>query len=541
MPSTVVNITAQAAVGASPAGDAAGGPLGVFDAIMSAVFAGAEGLVADGKAGAPATGLGAAPNARHNLDVAKLPATAHPAKLAAALAGAATPDAAQPPAASATGLADGSTLDVAPLEGEASPVDPTAADPKIKAATSFDAAAASLAAAAVVQAAPAAVAPASPAGSAPEAGSSPPSPAQPLDAAPPAVVSTNPEPALPLAEPQAAAAKATACPGGDDKPGPIPGAHASDTARLHAAPKSAVAQAPPPAASAEPAPASAAAPAAGTVPAEPGPAETNVTATRAAEATLAPPPAPSASTAAPSPRKAADKPARAQHEPALGAALSSPATSGGPASATGATKADKNTALVPPPVEAARAEAPKTEEAAPPPHAEPARAQAASPTVHAAAAEVRGSPETVASLAAQIVKKLGARSTHFDVELDPAGLGRVNVRVAIGADGQVSAAMRFDNPQAAAELKSRSHELQRALAQSGFDVAGGMSFDVAQDRGGGQPGQQNPFLNDDNPGRAFRGRAFAAALETAGDAAQAALPDRFGRAAGAPRGVDVRV
>src|SRR6185312_4951227 len=114
-----------------------------------------------------------------------------------------------------------------------------------------------------------------------------------------------------------------------------------------------------------------------------------------------------------------------------------------------------------------------------------------------------GSPETVANLAAQIVKKLGARTTQFDLQLDPAGLGRVNVRVEINADGRISAAMSFDNPQAASELRSRSNELQRALAQSGFDVSGGMSFDVAQDQGGGYPGQpQNGFQNGDNPGQA---------------------------------------
>jgi flagellar hook-length control protein FliK len=142
----------------------------------------------------------------------------------------------------------------------------------------------------------------------------------------------------------------------------------------------------------------------------------------------------------------------------------------------------------------------------------------------------------VASLAGQIVKKLGARSTQFDLQLDPAGLGKVNVRVEINADGRVSAAMSFDTPQAAAELKSRANELQRALAQSGFDVTGGLSFDVTQDQGRGA-GQQNAFQDNDNPGRAFRGRAFAAALETAGDAAQAALIDRRQT----PSGVDVRI
>ncbi|CAN7237615.1 flagellar hook-length control protein FliK [Phenylobacterium sp. LjRoot219] len=172
--------------------------------------------------------------------------------------------------------------------------------------------------------------------------------------------------------------------------------------------------------------------------------------------------------------------------------------------------------------------------------AAPALAAPATSAASAPPAAVRGAPETVANLAAQIVKKLGARTTHFDVQLDPMGLGRVNVRVEINADGRVSAAMSFDNPQAAAELRSRANELQRALAQSGFDLSGGLSFDVAQDQGGSYPGQQ--FQDGDNSGgQAFRGRAFAAALEHAGDAAQSALTSALHSRRLTPSGVDVRI
>ncbi|MGZ6020205.1 MAG: flagellar hook-length control protein FliK, partial [Phenylobacterium sp.] len=153
--------------------------------------------------------------------------------------------------------------------------------------------------------------------------------------------------------------------------------------------------------------------------------------------------------------------------------------------------------------------------------------------VAAAAAAVRGSPQTVANLAAQIVKKLDARSTQFDVQLDPAGLGKVDVRLQIGADGKMTAAMSFDTPQAAAELRSRSNELQQALAQSGFDISGGMSFDVASDRGqGGQAQNQQP-----EPGAAFRGRAFQAALDTTSETLP--LPLTLSRTSAS--GVDIRI
>ena len=157
--------------------------------------------------------------------------------------------------------------------------------------------------------------------------------------------------------------------------------------------------------------------------------------------------------------------------------------------------------------------------------------------IHAATVAVRGAPQTVANLAAQIVKKLDGRSTQFDIQLDPAGLGKVDVRVAIGADGRMSAAMSFDTPQAAAELRSRAGELQRALEQSGFDLSGGMSFDVASDRGqGGQGGQAQNQQPD--AGAAFRGRAFQAAL---GSTADAAPPPQLTLRRTALAGVDIRI
>jgi hypothetical protein len=96
----------------------------------------------------------------------------------------------------------------------------------------------------------------------------------------------------------------------------------------------------------------------------------------------------------------------------------------------------------------------------------------------------------------------------------------------------MSAAMSFDTPQAAAELKARAGELQQAMEQSGFDLTGGMSFDVAADSGqGGQAQNQQP-----DTGAAFRGRAFQAALDTTADAAPQLMLRRT-----ATSGVDIRI
>lgn len=155
-----------------------------------------------------------------------------------------------------------------------------------------------------------------------------------------------------------------------------------------------------------------------------------------------------------------------------------------------------------------------------------------------AAPPARATPETVAHLAAQIARHSeGGRSTQFDIELNPAGLGRVDVRLEISAHGQITAAMSFDNAASAAEVRGRAAELHRALEQAGFDVSsGGLSFDVAGDRG--QAGQG--FAGRDGAWDAWRGRAFQAALNI--DAtAEAAAASGLNLQRRTNSGVDIRI
>ncbi len=84
----------------------------------------------------------------------------------------------------------------------------------------------------------------------------------------------------------------------------------------------------------------------------------------------------------------------------------------------------------------------------------------------------RATVETTAQLASQIARRLDSRSTRFDMVLTPEDLGRVDVSLEIGKDGQLSARLAFDNPAAAADLKGRADELRRQLQHAGFQVAG---------------------------------------------------------------------
>lgn len=130
--------------------------------------------------------------------------------------------------------------------------------------------------------------------------------------------------------------------------------------------------------------------------------------------------------------------------------------------------------------------------AAPTPRADiPARVDL-SPTV-------RGGPDAVAQIAAQILRRLDGRTTRFDMQLTPAELGRVDVRLDIDAEGRLAARLAFDNPVAAADLRGRVDELRRDLAEAGFDVASdAFSFEERS------PGDERGWASDRTPSaRAF--------------------------------------
>lgn len=156
-------------------------------------------------------------------------------------------------------------------------------------------------------------------------------------------------------------------------------------------------------------------------------------------------------------------------------------------------------------------------------------------------AETRGSPETVAQLSAEILKKLDARTTRFDVALTPAGLGKVDVRIEIGRHGALTASMAFDTVQAAAELRGKAHELRQALSQAGFTIAdNALRFDVSSQ--GGQSGQNAFFsFNGGEDGRrAWSGKAFQAAQND--DAPLASVSDLLpGLRVTPDSGLDIRI
>ena len=120
-----------------------------------------------------------------------------------------------------------------------------------------------------------------------------------------------------------------------------------------------------------------------------------------------------------------------------------------------------------------------------------ALAPLAGPTPPVQAAAVND--QTVPRLAAEIIQNVKAKVSRFELALNPAGLGRVDISIRIGADGALSASLNFNSPQAADALKAHASELREALQQAGFNLSGSdLSFTAGgqgqqSDKGQGQP------------------------------------------------------
>jgi hypothetical protein len=145
---------------------------------------------------------------------------------------------------------------------------------------------------------------------------------------------------------------------------------------------------------------------------------------------------------------------------------------------------------------AARPETPAAVQAATAPTAVKDKAPETAPAADAAPAEHRAHrinetagpqghrPTTPAALVAQqIIRRFDGKSTSINVRLDPPELGRVQVKLEVGADNRVSAVVAAENPATLSDLVRSARELERALQEAGLDLTGGgLSFDLA-DRG----------------------------------------------------------
>ena len=139
------------------------------------------------------------------------------------------------------------------------------------------------------------------------------------------------------------------------------------------------------------------------------------------------------------------------------------------------------------------------------------------------------------AIAQLIAKRFGEGGRSFDIRLDPAELGRVHVRLEIGADRTVQAMLTAEKPEALQELQRNARELERALADAGLELGesgiGFALFDGSQDHDSPSGGSRSA-ANDAEP--------EAARLTLEPQRPDAAI-ERFGFTLAARGGVDVRI
>jgi len=144
--------------------------------------------------------------------------------------------------------------------------------------------------------------------------------------------------------------------------------------------------------------------------------------------------------------------------------------------------------------------------------AETARTTQANPAL-------QNAPATTIQVYQRMVERFDGRAQRYEVRLDPAELGRVDVRIEVGADKKVHAVLAAHDSAALSDLMRGQRTLERALNDAGFDLAeGGIRFELSSDQG------RNPANNsngNDGNGRSNVWRGFNT-LDVAVDAQTAA-------------------
>jgi flagellar hook-length control protein FliK len=112
------------------------------------------------------------------------------------------------------------------------------------------------------------------------------------------------------------------------------------------------------------------------------------------------------------------------------------------------------------------------------------------PTAAAAAPGIAAAATVpIAGLAVAIASRAQAGSSQFDIRLDPPELGRIDVRLDVGRDGQVTSHVTVDRADTLQLLQNQQPQLERALEQAGLKTAdNGLQFTLRDQSFAGQNG-----------------------------------------------------
>jgi len=114
---------------------------------------------------------------------------------------------------------------------------------------------------------------------------------------------------------------------------------------------------------------------------------------------------------------------------------------------------------------------------------------------HAAQARGQQGPSPAEQVSVRITRALQAGNDKISIRLNPAELGRVEVKVELAHDGRMTAVVTADNKDTLDLLRRDASELQKALQEGGIDLdSGNLAFNLRGEDG------QNADQGDGNAG-----------------------------------------
>jgi chemotaxis protein MotD len=136
-----------------------------------------------------------------------------------------------------------------------------------------------------------------------------------------------------------------------------------------------------------------------------------------------------------------------------------------------------------------------------------------------------GAPVPVSGLAMEIAASVNSGKTRFEIRLDPAELGRIDVRIDVDRHGQVTSHLTVDRPETLSMLRQDANQLQRALDNAGLSTGNsGLQFSLRDQSSQGQNdgNQSNPNADrlvvseEDNVSPVVAGRGYGRMLGSSG-------------------------
>nr|WP_321443638.1 flagellar hook-length control protein FliK [uncultured Cohaesibacter sp.] len=116
------------------------------------------------------------------------------------------------------------------------------------------------------------------------------------------------------------------------------------------------------------------------------------------------------------------------------------------------------------------------------------------------------------AMAAQISKFAQRGETRFQIRLDPADLGKVDVRLTIGSDGQTRAHLFVERPETLDMFMRDQRMMERSLLQSGINLdKQGLDFSLMDQQNGGQQmaQDQHETMEQDHAGSSSKSQSAA--------------------------------